>query len=71
MNDLEWIDDAFRVKQKRWGTWDSFDKEEKCIITSLTKESCINATRFYLKGCQEGWDDADIIKRDGVVGGKL
>ena len=51
----EMIDECFFVAEKRWGTWDSEDKESKKLITSLTRKSCINATRFYLKGLQEGW----------------
>lgn len=58
MSDFEWIDDCFRVEQKKWGTWDSFDREGKGIITSLTKEECINATRAYLKMKQEGFYDS-------------
>lgn len=64
------IDEAFYVKEKRWGTWDSFDKDGKLIITSLTKENCINATRWYLKQKQEGFDEIGN-SYDGVVGGKL
>ncbi len=67
---IEWIDDAFRVEQKKYGLWDSYDKDGKCIITSLTEEECVRATRFYLKGCQEGWSDATITY-EGTVGGKL
>ena len=48
-----WIDDCFRVYRQRWGTWISFDKEGKELVTSLTKESCISGTRFYLKGKME------------------
>jgi len=66
----EWIDDAFRVEQKKYGLWDSYDKDDKGIITSLTEEECVRATRFYLKGCQEGWGDATITY-EGTVGGKL
>jgi hypothetical protein len=66
----EWIDDAFRVEQKKYGLWDSYDKDGKGIITSLTEEECVRATRFYLKGCQEGWGDATITY-EGTVGGKL
>ena len=67
----EWYDDAFRVEQKKYGLWDSYDKDGKCIITSLTEEECVRATRFYLKGLQEGWNDDNIVKHEGVVGGKL
>lgn len=65
-----WIDDCFRVKQQRWGTWTSYDKEGKGIITSLDKENCIVSTRFYLKGKQDGWT-SDLRTYDGTVGGKL
>lgn len=67
---IEWIDDAFRVEEKKYGLWDSYDKDGKCIITSLTEGECVRATRFYLKGLQEGWGDATITY-EGTVGGKL
>jgi len=70
MEEYTWIDDCFPVEQKKWGTWDSYNKEGKCIVTSLTEEQCINATRFYLKGIQEGWSE-NTVKYEGVVGGKL
>lgn len=56
-NQKNWIDDAFYVEKARWGTWKSYDKDGKGLITSLTEENCIRATRFYLKGLQEGWGD--------------
>jgi hypothetical protein len=65
----EIIDGCFYVKEKQWKTWDSYNLEDKCIITSLTKEGCINATRFYLKGLQEGF--SDTRSHEGTVGGKL
>lgn len=65
----EWIDDAFRVEETRWKTWRSFDKDGKELITALHRDACINATRFYLKGRQEGW--ADTKTYEGTVGGKL
>jgi hypothetical protein len=61
-----WIDDgAFYVEKARWGTWKSYGKNEKELITSLTEENCIHATRFYLKGLQEGWGD------QSTYGGKI
>lgn len=53
------IDDCFYVEEQRWKTWKSFDKDGKPLITSLTSETCIAATRFYLKGLQEGWGQID------------
>jgi hypothetical protein len=63
------IDDAFYVQQKKWGTWQSYDKEGNGLITSLTEEQCISATRFYLKGKQEGFTESRTY--EGEVGGKL
>lgn len=69
MEEYTWIDDCFRVEQKRWGTWDSFNKDGKCIISSLTEEECINATRWYLKALQEGF--LEVKTHEGIVNGKL
>jgi hypothetical protein len=63
------IDDSFRVEKSRWGTWKSYTKEGNPIITSLTEESCIDATRSYLKWQQEGFNDTKTY--EGSVGGKL
>ena len=54
------IDDTFCVEEKKYGLWQSHYPDGKSIITSLTEEECIKATRFYLKGLQEGWIDANI-----------
>lgn len=70
MTEHEWIDDCFRVEEKRWGTWTSYDKEGKEIITSLHREGCVTATRWYLKSKQEGFTE-NSVKYEGVVGGKL
>lgn len=64
-------DDAFNVEKTRWGTWKSFDKNGNSLVTSLSEEQCVRATRFYLKGKQEGWDDSNVLKHEGTVGGKL
>jgi len=69
MEESKLIDDCFYVKERKWGTWDSYNKEGKCLITSLTEESCINATRFYLKGLQEGF--GEVNTHQGTVNGKL
>jgi len=69
MNEKKLIDDAFYVDERKYGLWYSTDKEGNGLITSLTKESCISATRFYLKGRQEGFPESKIY--EGQVGGKL
>jgi len=63
------IDGAFTVDKASWGTWRSYDAQGKELVTSLTEESCINSTRFYLKGLQEGFIDTAL--HEGTVGGKL
>jgi len=65
----ELIDECFYIEKKRYGLWDSTDKEGKGLVTSLTREQCISATRFYLKGRQEGWPESKSY--EGTVGGKL
>ena len=64
-------DDCFYVEQKKYGLWDSTDKEGKNIVTSLTEEECVRATRFILQGRQEGFDNSNEKTYDSFVGGKL
>jgi hypothetical protein len=63
------IDDCFYIEQKKYGLWDSTDKDGKGLVTSLTEEQCISATRYILKGRQEGFPESKIY--EGQVGGKL
>ena len=51
------IDDCFYVEQSAWKTWKSFDKDGKSLVTSLTSEACIAATRQFLKWKQEGFGE--------------
>ena len=68
----EWIDDCFRVYETQYKLWHSASKEGEELVTALTKQQCINGTRFYLKGRQEGWaEENSRVVNDGVVGGKL
>jgi len=69
MNEKKLIDDAFYVDERKYGLWYSTDKDGNGLITSLTEESCISATRFYLKGRQEGFSESKTY--EGNVGGKL
>ena len=70
VDDTILIDEAFTVDKARWGTWRSFDTEGKGIITSLTEEQCISATRWFLKQKQEGFTEGEPTY-DSTVGGKL
>jgi hypothetical protein len=69
MSEKKLIDDAFYIVKKSYGLWDSSDKDGKGLITSFTEESCINATRAYLKWLQEGFPE--IKSYTGKVDGKL
>lgn len=53
MQEKQLIDNSFYVEKKRWGTYQSYDKNDNGLITSLTEEQCISATRFLLKVRQE------------------
>lgn len=63
-------DDAFNVDAKKWGTFTSYDAEGQALITSLTEEQCVSATRWYLKARQEGFTEEGSTYA-GEVGGKL
>jgi hypothetical protein len=69
MTEHNWIDEAFYVEKKQWGTYQSYDKDGNGLVTSLSEEQCTSATRFYLKGRQEGFTESETY--EGVVGGKL
>jgi hypothetical protein len=69
MNEKKLIDDCFYIQQKKYGLWYSTDLEENGLITSLTEEQCVSATRFYLKGRQEGFPESATYESE--VGGKL
>jgi hypothetical protein len=70
MTEKKLIDDVFYVEQKKYGLWYSTDKDGNGLITSLTEQQCISATRFYLKGRQEGFPEPEKV-HEGTVGGKL
>jgi hypothetical protein len=67
--EVDWIDDTFRVEESRFKTWRSYTKDGKEAVTSLHRDTCIDATRLYLKGRQEGWIVTQTY--EGTVGGKL
>lgn len=70
MTKAKLIDDCFTVVPSNLGTWRSFDENGKEIITALTEEKCILATRWYMKCLQEGFPE-DAGAYESFVGGKL
>lgn len=71
MQEKQLIDDLFYVEQKRWGTFQSYDKDGNGIITALTEELCILSTRWYLKYKQEERVDENLKSYSGEVDYKL
>ena len=65
------IDDCFYVEQSAWKTWKSYDKDGTALITSLTTEACVAATRYYLKLKQENLLNEVGVTYSSVVDGKL
>ena len=72
--DVVWIDDAFYVKETRYGLFISVLKEPlgQHFLTSATKDGVINMSRWHLMCLQEGTlQDHSSVVNSGVVGGKL
>ena len=63
-------DDAFYATKSYCGTWQSQDKDGNNILSSLTEESCINATIYYLK-CKQEFTNEQASVYTGSVGHKL
>ena len=72
--DVVWIDDAFYVKETRFGLYTSILKEPlgQHFITGATEEGVLTVTRWHLKSLQDGTlQDYTRVINSGVVGGKL
>jgi hypothetical protein len=69
--DKQLIDDAFYIEPKSWGTYQSHYPDGKGIVTSLTEEHCIRATRFMLKLKQENRLNEVEVSYSSTVDGKL
>jgi hypothetical protein len=69
MEEKKLIDDCFYVEQQSWGTWKSFDKEGKPLVTSLTEDALVSATRAFNKWNQEGFTEFKTYS--STVEGKL
>ena len=72
--DVVWIDDAFYIKETRFGLFTSILKEPlgQHFITGATHEGVLTMSRRHLKCLQDGTlDDYTRVVNSGVVGGKL
>ncbi len=64
------IDGAFSVRKQKWGTYVSYAEDGTELITSLTEELCVSATRWWLKSRQDGFTET-AATYTSVVDGKL
>ena len=71
---VEWIDDAFYIKETRFGLFTSILKEPlgQHFITGATKDGVITMSRWHLMCLQDDTlQDYSRVINSGVVGGKL
>ena len=71
---VEWIDDAFYIKETRFGLFTSILKEPlgQHFITGATKDGVITVSRWHLMCLQDDTlQDYSRVINSGVVGGKL
>ena len=72
--DVVWIDNAFYVKETRFGLYTSVLKEPlgQHFLTGGTKDSVIQMSRWHLMCLQDGsLQDYSRVVNSGVVEGKL
>ena len=73
-DNVEWIDNAFYIKETRFGLFTSILKEPlgQHFITGATKDGVTQVTRWHLMCLQDGsLQDYSRVINSGVVGGKL
>jgi len=65
-------DDAFVVRESRYGLFNSIGIDGRKWVTGLTEEAVVYGTRYNLKAEIDGtlWTDTKVIG-SAVVGGKL
>ena len=71
---VEWIDDAFYIKETRFGLYTSILKEPlgQHFITGGTEDGVITMSRWHLMCLQDdSLQDYSRVINSGVVGGKL
>ena len=72
--DVEWIDDAFYIKETRFGLFVSILKQPlgAHFLTGATREGVLKKSRWHLMCLQDGTlDQYTRTVNSGVVGGKL
>ena len=73
-DDVEWIDDAFYIKETRFGLYTSILKKPlgAHFLTGATRDGVIKMSRWHLMCLQDGTlGQYTRTVNSGVVGGKL
>ncbi|AOV58547.1 hypothetical protein S250808_042 [Synechococcus phage S-CAM3] len=73
-DDVEWIDDAFYIKETRFGLYTSILQNPlgQHFLTGATYEGVLKVTRWHLMCLQDdSLRDYTRVINSGVVGGKL
>ena len=73
-DDVVWIDDAFYIKETRFGLFVSILKKPygAHFLTGPTRDSVLQMSRWHLMCLQdETLDENTRVVNSGVVGGKL
>ena len=72
-DDVVWIDDAFYIKNTRFGLYTSILKEPlgQHFITGATEEGVLTVSRWHLKSLQDGTLDENTRHVNVTVGVKL
>lgn len=73
MENIEWIDDSFRMEKTRMGLWKSVLKDgEKDFLFGMEYDKVLEMSRWHLKCLRDGTlDQYSKVVNDGKVGGKL
>ena len=65
-------DDAFVVRESRYGCFSSTTLEGRRMLTGGTLKGVVEMTRWHLKCEQEGWPEGSVrVVGSAIVGGKL
>ena len=70
--EVDWIDDAFYIKETMYGLFTSVKKNGDNFLTGATKNGVVTMTRWHLKCEQDGTlEQYTRVVGDSFVGGKL
>ena len=70
--EVDWIDDAFYIKETRYGLFTSVKKNGDNFLTGATYDGVLQMSRWHLKCEQDGTlEQYTRVVGDSVVDGKL